>query len=105
MVKIIVYRNNESIEGFNVHGHANKAPHGHDIVCAGISALTQACVLGLQNHLQRKLDLHVASGSLEMTLVDKPDALSNAILETMCMGLNEICRLYPESVCMLERRR
>lgn len=105
MVKIIVYRNNESIEGFSVYGHANKAPHGHDIVCAGISALTQACVLGLQNYLQRKIDLHIASGDLEMALVDKPDSLTDAILETMCIGLNEICRLYPESACMLERRR
>lgn len=31
-----------------VDGHADYAPHGQDIVCAGISAITQSCALGLQ---------------------------------------------------------
>lgn len=42
-----------------VEGHANYAPHGQDIVCAGVSAILQTAVLGLQaiadaypNHVQ-----------------------------------------------------
>lgn len=31
-----------------VDGHADYAPHGQDIVCAGISAIIQTCALGLQ---------------------------------------------------------
>lgn len=28
--------------GFKIEGHANYAPHGYDIVCAGVSALVGA---------------------------------------------------------------
>lgn len=47
---------NESGEltGFLVHGHAGYADVGQDIVCAGVSALVQAAVLGLERFLERK---------------------------------------------------
>jgi uncharacterized protein len=32
----------------DVRGHAGYAEHGKDIVCAGVSAITQAAILGLQ---------------------------------------------------------
>lgn len=41
------------IKGFLVEGHAGYAPRGQDIVCAGISALVQAAVLGLREFLTR----------------------------------------------------
>lgn len=31
-----------------VKGHAGYAPHGQDIVCAGVSAILQTAVLGLE---------------------------------------------------------
>ncbi|MBE3573837.1 MAG: ribosomal-processing cysteine protease Prp [Firmicutes bacterium] len=54
MVRIEFHRNetNGSIRGFTVCGHAGAGSRGNDIVCAAVSALTQACVLGLQRVLQ-----------------------------------------------------
>ena len=106
MIKIEIVRNLEqAIVGFSVKGHANTAPHGQDIVCAGISALTQTAVLGLDRQLKKKVDLKIASGDLKMDLLDNPDALTNAILETMVIGLTEIGNQNPKSVRILERRR
>lgn len=49
-----------------VDGHADYAPHGQDIVCAGISAIMQTCALGLQaiadtypTHVEFEVEHHV----------------------------------------------
>ena len=101
----IVRSSDQSMVGFSVTGHAGTAPHGQDIVCAGISALTQTAVLGLDRQLKKKIHVKIASGNLKMNLLDKPDALTNAVLETMLIGLTEIGNLNPQSVRILERRR
>jgi len=106
MINIEIVRNSDqAMVGFSVSGHANTAPHGQDIVCAGISALTQTAVLGLDRQLKKKIHIKIASGNLKMNLLDKPDALTNAVLETMLIGLTEIGNLNPQSVRILERRR
>lgn len=106
MISIALYRSTEGrIAGFAATGHADTAPHGQDIVCAGVAALTQTAVLGLQQHLGRKLKLDIASGNLSLKLVGAPDALSDAVLETMLLGLTEIAKLSPDSVRIVEHRR
>jgi len=106
MINIEIVRNSDqAMVGFSVTGHANTAPHGQDIVCAGISALTQTAVLGLERQLKRKVRYKIASGNLTMNLLDKPDALTDAVLETMLIGLTEIGNLHSQSVRILERRR
>jgi len=106
MINIEIVRNSDqAMVGFSVTGHANTAPHGQDIVCAGISALTQTAVLGLDRQLKKKVQIKIASGNLQMDLLDKPDALTDAVLETMLIGLAEIGNLNSRSVRILERRR
>jgi len=106
MIKIeIVRSSDQAMVGFSVNGHAGTAPHGQDIVCAGISALTQTAVLGLDRQLKKKIRVKIASGNLKMNLLDKPDVLTNAVLETMLIGLTEIGNLNPQSVRISERRR
>lgn len=106
MIKIKIIRNPEqSIVEFSVTGHANKGPHGQDIVCAGVSALTQTAVLGLDRHLGTRIHLDIASGNLKMYLLDNPDPLTNAVLETMLIGLTEIAKINPQSVRISEHRR
>ena len=106
MIKIEIVRNaDQAMVGFSVTGHANTAPHGQDIVCAGISALTQTAVLGLDRQLKKKVHVKIASGNLQMDLLDKPDTLTDAVLETMLIGLTEIGNLNSQSVRILERRR
>jgi uncharacterized protein YsxB (DUF464 family) len=106
MIKIKIVRNSDqNIVEFGVTGHANMGPHGQDIVCAGVSALTQTAVLGLDRHLGTKIHLDIASGNLKMSLLDNPDPLTNAVLETMLIGLAEIAKINPQSVRISEHRR
>jgi len=106
MIKVDIYRNAAgSIYRYVVTGHANTAPYGQDIVCAGVSALTQTAVLGLKQQLGREFSLTVKSGKIDVELQDPPDEMTAAILETMLLGLKEIAKINPDSVRIAEHRR
>lgn len=96
---------NGNINGFKIDGHADVAPRGYDIVCAGVSALSQSALMGLDLYTNKKFSYDVKSGMLSMKLIDKPDALTQAVLGTMLLGLKEIAGNYPESVHVKEHRR
>ncbi len=97
--------NNQAISGFYSHGHAQAGPHGQDIVCAGVSALVQASIMGIERHLGRDINLTQNAKGLKMSLIGEPDNLTNAIFETMLLGLSEIAKRYPKSVRIIEHRR
>ena len=73
---------------------------GTDIVCAAVSALTQTCVLGLEEVL--KLDPQVNCSEKDgITCIlnpeGEPDALAGALvlLKTLNTGLEAILDAYP----------
>ena len=106
MIKVEIFKEStDRIVGFEVAGHSGTAEHGQDIVCAGVSSLAQTALLGLGEHLHRDMDYSVASGKLKMQLKGAPDELTEAILQTMLLGLMEIAKLSPEGVRIQEQRR
>lgn len=106
MIAVKIFRDQTgSVTGYSVSGHANTAPHGQDIVCAGVAALAQTAVLGIERHLGRNLKIKVASGDLKAELTEAPDALTDAVLESMILGLTEIAKLYPQNIRISEHRR
>lgn len=106
MIKIELQRDSKGqITAFSVTGHAGYAEAGADIVCAAISALTQAALNGLDGYLHRKIDYVCQDGNLEVELKEPPDALSEAVLVTMTMALADIAAQYPERICMKDSRR
>ena len=99
MVRIRIFSDQDGkITGYSVTGHSGTAERGRDIVCAGISSLAQAALLGIGEHLHREVDYKVTSGELMMRLKGAPDELTEAILRTMLMGLREIEKLSPKAV-------
>lgn len=101
----LILDNNQAITGFKVRGHAQAGPHGQDIVCAGVSALVQASIMGIERHLGRDINLTQDAKGLQMSLTGETDNLTNAILETMLLGLTEIAKRYPKSVRIIGHRR
>jgi len=101
MIKIEIFRTSAGrISGYTIRGHHGE--RGTDIVCAGVSSLGQAALLGIGRHLHREVEYEVASGDLRMKLKGVPDDLTEAILETMVLGLAEIAKLYPKAVHISE---
>ena len=106
MITVKITRDKERrVVAFHVSGHADSAPHGQDLVCGAVSVLAQSAVLGLQQHLQRTVRCKAKDGLLSLELCDLPDDQTDAVLETMLLGLKEIVKLEPDYVRIVENRR
>lgn len=87
---------NVSPNSLIVKGHSGYADHGNDIVCAGVSALTQAAILGLRYY---DVDMDVSMSHGEMTVqINKNEDIVKPIFTAMVAGLKEIAKQYPENV-------
>jgi len=98
----------EFIQGFRVEGHSDFAPHGEDIVCSAVSALTQTAVLGLTKYLHLTPEVSIKPGDMECflpkQLAGEPFKLAQAILKTLVLGLMAIEESYGEYVVVQKRR-
>lgn len=92
------------VNGFAVTGHASASrdSHGRDIVCAGVSALTDTTTMSLIRLFGDRVAVDSGSGKLvchisgELGVSDWEKA--DLLIDNMMLGLSEIARLYPKRV-------
>lgn len=106
MIRVVIERDGTGrIWGYSAQGHAGSGPRGRDIVCAAVSVLTDSAFLGLERHLQRKLKWKAEAGNLAVQLQEEPDSATEAIMNTVVLGLQEIEKIHPDKVRISEIRR
>ena len=96
MTKITIYKQNGVITKFECDGHTNFGVAGEDVVCAGVSSITQTAVLGvlMVAGVRAKLKRDEQKGYLlfelpkEMSVQESHDA--QTILQTMLCGLCDL---------------
>lgn len=81
--------------GFMASGHADYEEKGYDIVCAGVSALTQSIAISLNKYFKADVK-HTKNGMV--VDIDRPSDVSKILLDTLRMGLNEIEKEYPNHI-------
>ena len=101
MIRAEIRTNGDKIIGFTILGHSGTAPRGHDIYCAGVSSLSQSAYLALVKHLKRGVKFAQASGNFAVKLDEEPDELTEAVFQTMLLGLYEIEKLRPDALKVL----
>ena len=101
-----------ALVGFISQGHSGYARAGSDIVCAGISALTQSTLNGLLNVAQVPVEHEIDDQRALLKAMIPPDATekqlekAQILLETLLQGLQAIERSYPRNVrIFFEERR
>ena len=96
---ITISRGDRSI---TVEGHAGQAPIGHDIVCAGVTALVGALGATIEANRDKWIsrELTVDSGIARVSVSPKPEntAYCDAIFDTIACGFEQIAVLYPDFV-------
>lgn len=103
-VELARRRDDGSLVGFVARGHSGFARHGEDVVCAGVSALTMATVLGLQARLglDPEVEMDQDGGYLRCWLRAEtpPDLWARAqdLLETMALALQQLAEEYPRNL-------
>ena len=55
-------------DGIEIHGHAGYAEAGKDIVCAGITALTQTLIRSMQGLTEDEIEYEVSPGRADIHL-------------------------------------
>lgn len=91
---------------FNCHGHAEYAPKGKDIVCAGISALCMALIGRLQELDDENIinirHVNISDGNVDIEINYTDDHYSELIADNVFMtvmnGLEAIEKLYPDNL-------
>lgn len=84
-------------DGFKLIGHANYAPIGQDIVCAGVSTLVQTLIQAIEEMTEDKIEYSMQSGLVEI----KHGILSEraqVLFESFFVGMKLIAGTYPTCV-------
>lgn len=84
---------------FKLEGHAGYAPHGQDIVCASISALTQVFIASVEELTSDKLKCDIRPGN---TVIEYGNLGEQAqvLLDSFLLGVKMISDSYPLYVRM-----
>lgn len=80
-----------------VRGHADTAPKGSDIVCAGVSALTLTLLRGLKNIANMAIYERVAPGNVCVEWQTANDT-GKALVDTWYLGMLGIAETSPGTI-------
>ena len=102
MVRLTVIRERGTPVGFELTGHADQGAYGEDIVCAGISAITETALLGITDVLKLDAAWTHESGHMrcELSRETAPEDMDKAaiVFNTMIAGLKSLQQAYPKSL-------
>ncbi len=100
MIKVGIQKSGQTLVGYVVKGHAGYAESGRDIVCAGVSAIAQAGLMGLQDFLKDGVKSELKEGYLRVA-VDYDNAVQPgvaSILRVVELGLSSIAKTHSDLV-------
>jgi len=68
MIVVCVEQDAEGIRMMDVSGHAMQAPHGEDLVCAGVSCIMTGALNALDELVPQTCDLAMQSGYISIRM-------------------------------------
>lgn len=86
-----------SQEGILVRGHAEYAEEGKDIVCAGITALTQTLVESIESLSEDTIKYDISPGMAAIYYRDLSER-SQTLVDSFFIGVSMIASEFPENV-------
>ena len=104
MIEVTVYQNTDGKKiGFSSVGHAGYDEYGHDIVCAGVSALVINCINSIENFcdVMFKVDADDEGGNIKFMLNAPADGDSELLINSMILGLKGIQNDYGNDYTIL----
>ena len=84
-------------DGIIVSGHANYAEYGKDIICAGVTTLTQTLIKSLKDLTEDKIEYEISPGRTDIhyrNLSEEGKLLVDSFFIGICMIADE----FPDHV-------
>lgn len=92
MIRLTSKSNGDQIR-IRVSGHAGAGPHGYDLVCAAVSALTQS----LEINAERAESFDKAG----LSKIDMPYCIANLVLyKSYLRSMRVLADQYPDNICI-----
>ena len=93
----IRYIRSKAMHSLSITGHAENAEHGHNIVCAGVSAVTYALVGYMINYANDD-DYHIQLESGDGTIMCYRKDNTDTAFDVAMSGYRLIAHNYPNEV-------
>lgn len=84
-------------ERIEISGHAGYAEYGKDIVCAGVTALTQTLIQSIENLTDDKIEYRISPGKVEVEYRNLSEK-SKTLVDSFFIGICLITEEFPEYV-------
>ena len=81
----------------SIYGHAGFAPHGQDIVCAGVSTLAQTLIASIENLTYDKIEYEATPGMVDIKHGNLSEK-SKTLIDSFFVGCELIAATYPNHV-------
>lgn len=104
MIQVEYFRKKNRVK---ITGHAFSGEEGHDLVCAGVSALayTLAANVGnMEDHGQAKnvkIELEKGCGIIRCEAISGCEEMVQRIFEAVCVGFELLCLNFPGNISYL----
>lgn len=95
---IVIERSKDSIK---MRGHANYAPIGQDIVCAGVSVLIQTLIQSVETLTADEIEYSMQPGTVDIKFWCLSD-LTKVLIDAFFIGVKGIAESYPDNVKLTE---
>ena len=92
---ITVYRTSNHIA---LLGHANYAPIGQDIVCAGVSTLVQNLIQSIETLTSDTIKYDMKPGEVHINFEKSLSKQALILIDSFFIGVQAIAREYPNYV-------
>ena len=88
--------------GITLKGHANFAPIGQDIVCAGVSTLVQTLIQSIEELTADEIEYVMSPGTVDIKFGNLSEQ-SKLLIDSFFIGLRLIADEYPKNVAILKK--
>ena len=84
-------------DGIEISGHANYAEAGKDIVCAGVTALTQTLIRAIEELTRDEIKYEISPGRADIHCGDLSEE-GKLLVDSFFIGVCQISNEFPEYV-------
>jgi uncharacterized protein YsxB (DUF464 family) len=96
MIKVLIKYERNRFVSLIVKGHAGSGPYGHDLVCAGVSAIVTGGLNNLEN--PKSFNIKLDEGLAELEAINSISEHDEIVIQTIVCGLNTIAESYGDFI-------
>ncbi|MDH5680284.1 MAG: ribosomal-processing cysteine protease Prp [Spirochaetota bacterium] len=104
MIKLTIEEKGQIFTSFCVEGHSSLGKKGNNLLCAGVSSLSQSIFLAIRDILKLELAWSKEDGYLKCvlpnSLTEKENEMVSLLIMTLIQGFEDLKRQFPREMTL-----